>query len=65
MLYVGADGLSFSYGLLPPRALGEAGGGLGLRVAFVTGAACAAPHQKLNPAKPASFGLASVASLAP
>ena len=39
------DGLSFSYGLLPPGAIGETGAGLGLRVSFLTAARCPPPHQ--------------------
>ena len=37
----GGDGVSLSYGFLPPSSLGEQGGGLGLRVAFLTAAKCA------------------------
>jgi hypothetical protein len=40
----GGDGLSFSYGLLPPGAIGETGAGLGLRVAFLTASRCPPPH---------------------
>ena len=36
----GGDGLSFSYGFLPPSSLGEQGGGLGLRVSILTAARC-------------------------
>ena len=36
----GGDGVSFSYGRLPPSSLGEQGGGLGLRVSFLTAAKC-------------------------
>ena len=32
----GADGFSFSYGQLPAAAVGETGGGDGLRVSFLT-----------------------------
>jgi hypothetical protein len=38
------DGLSFSYGLLPPGAIGETGAGLGLRVCFLTASRCAPPR---------------------
>ena len=37
----GADGFSFSYGQLPAAAVGETGGGDGLRVSFLTAAPCA------------------------
>ena len=40
----GGDGLSFSYGLLPPGAIGETGAGLGLRVSFLTASRCPPPH---------------------
>ena len=36
----GGDGFSVSYGLLPPGALSEYGGGLGLRVCFLTARRC-------------------------
>eukprot|EP00966_Prymnesium_polylepis_P162050 3745106-Prymnesium_polylepis.1 len=40
----GADGFSLSYGYLPSAAVGEQGGGFGLRVSFLTGARCAPPR---------------------
>ena len=40
----GADGISFSYGRLPAAAVGEQGGGFGLRVSFHTSARCPPPQ---------------------
>ena len=39
------DGLGVSFGLLPPGRMGEYGGGLGLRVCFLTSRRCPPPEQ--------------------
>ena len=47
----GADGLSLSYGVLPDDAVGEQGGGFGLRLSFSTAMRCPPPlSQRACPA---------------